>query len=1063
MIIGLDIGIASLGWGIIDTKKDQIIDAGVRIFSKAETAKTGASLAEPRRLARGARRRIRRRIHRLERIKTLFIDSALINKSQLDSLFSTKKNCLTPWQLRYDGLSRILDPEELARALYHIARKRGFKSNRKSELQDKDIGKLLSGVSANSDLLKHKNYRTVGEMFFLDPKFSDKKRNSRNSYLHTVSRDLLVDEINIIFSIQRNLGNPHATKLLQDKFIEIFSSQRSYDDGDLINKMRGFCTFEKDQKRAPKFSYSAERFVLLSKLVNLTFSEPGKQRQHIGITDYQLLINLAYTTSKITYKQLRKKLNLSDTVKFTGLNYNQAEKQGKNIEAQTFMELKGFHELRKVIEQNCDETDWGNLVGNHELLDNIAEILTCWKSDDNRQQKLSKLDLSSTVIDALLSISSFNQFVNLSQTAINKILPLMESGSRYDEAASEVYGDFRDIFSGSKEKLLPCIPKDDIRNPVVFRALTQTRKVLNAIIREYDSSDRIHIELARDLSKSSKDRKQIEKSQKEFRNNKKQACNQFFELYKQQPGGHDLLKFRLHKEQSGRCPYSGKPIETGRLIELGYVDIDHIIPWSRSFDDSMNNKVLCLSYENRQKGNKTPFEYIANSDPLNSKWMHFKAEISHYRQTKRWRLLKENYDEKAEQEFRERNANDTRYISRYLRNFIAEHLLFQGDDKQPVQSSNGVLTNYLRVRWGLLKDRDESDLHHAIDALLVAGITRSMIKQLSDASKRNELWASDAKGKDAEELIDQSTGEIIQTVYQKNRKLRLPQPWEDYSHQVNEYVENHIFVSRMPQRKLTGAAHQETIRSTKYMKDNIAVTKTPLTSLNLSKLEDMFAKERNNRLYLALKERLNQFTGKGDKAFVEPFFMPTNNKEVQGPPVHSIKLVKTMYNGVSVNQGIASHETMVRTDVFSKDGKYFLVPLYVADMVKKTLPNHAIVAKKPKQDWVKMDNSYQFCFSLFRYDLIEIKHKKKGILLGYYTGCHSGTGAISIIRPDRSLPIKPNSWINEKKLLTMRKKGEKEIQGIGVKTGMEYFHKYEVDLLGNYFQVKSSGDRNGLA
>ena len=110
-----------------------------------------------------------------------------------------------------------------------------------------------------------------------------------------------------------------------------------------------------------------------------------------------------------------------------------------------------------------------------------------------------------------------------------------------------------------------------------------------------------------------------------------------------------------------------------------------------------------------------------------------------------------------------------------------------------------------------------------------------------------------------------------------------------------------------------------------------------------------------------------------------------------------------------------------------------------------------------------MDENYRFCFSLHRNDLIEIKHKTKGKLLSYYAGCHSSTGAINITLPDRSLPSCGNSWISDTKLAKMREKGDREIQGIGVKTGLEHFHKYEVDLLGAISRVRCGGDRLGLA
>jgi CRISPR-associated endonuclease Csn1 len=1066
-IIGLDVGIASLGWCVLDLEKQKIKDAGVRIFTKAETPKTGSSLAEPRRLARSMRRRIRRRQHRLERIKNLFVDSHLISETLLNQVFMASKDLPSPWQLRSDGLSRKLNGEELSRALFHIARRRGFKSNRKSELTEKDVGKLLKGVNSNTLLLEEGGYTTLGEMFYKDPKFKSKKRNHPNFYGHTVARDLLVSEVNILFERQRDFGSDYSSTELQDRYLDIFLSQRSYDDGDQINRMRGFCTFESDQRRAPKLSYSAECFVLASKCNNLTFSEEGKGRKHLSLEQKKLLMDLPWQPKKVTYRLLREKLDIPENARFVGLDYYQAEKQGKDPEAQTFMELKGFHGLRKAVEKYCGKTDWVNLLATPELLDSIVEILTCWKTDDNRQRELQTIGVSQKLIDAVLPLDGFSQFINLSNTAINRLLPLMLKGLRFDEACREIYPDHCRDNGAEKQKLLPPVPLEDIRNPVVFRAVTQARKVINAIIRKHGSADRIHIELARDVAKSFKERKRIEKAQGEFRTQKERAREHFTSLYGQIPNGHDLLKFRLHKAQSGRCPYSGSAIDSSRLVEPGYVDIDHILPWSRTYDDTMNNKVLVLTGENRQKGNRTPFEYIAKEKPESINWQRFKAGVAHYPHAKRWRLLKENLDDREMEGFRERNANDNSYIARYLKNFIEKHLQMAGDERQPVQTSNGVLTNYLRVRWGLLKDRGQSDRHHAIDALLVASITRSMIKQLSDASRRQELWASDAPRDFAEELVDQHTGEVVTSSFQQNRKIQLPQPWSEFSQHVREYVENEVFVSRMPYRKISGVAHQETVRSAKCLDQGYALVKTPLSKLTLANLDNMHDKERNLPLYQSLKARLGEYDGNGKKAFEEPFYMPPSSKGVKlgrlAPCVYSVKLRTPMNDGVYVNKGITAHDKMIRTDVFEKSGKYYLVPIYVADRVKFELPNRAITASKLKQDWPEMDDSYAFCFSLFRNDLIEIKHRTKGVLMGYYAGCHSGTASINVTLPDRSLPIVGNKWVGDKKLSTMRKKGEKEIQGIGVKAGLDYFHKYEVDVLGSISRVRDGGSRLGLA
>ena len=1042
-IIGLAVGIASVGWGVIDTDKAQIIDAGVRVFTKAEAPKTGSSLAEPRRLARSTRKRLRRRHHRLQRLKDLFVASGLIANERRETAFRSAKHAASPWQLRDEGLTQRLLPEDLARALFHIARRRGFKSNRKSELRDKDVGKLLAGVKENTRLLKQGSYRTVGEMFFEAPRFAIKKRNHAAFYGHTVARELLVSEVEILFQRQRELGSRVAAKQLEEDFLTIFSSQRSFDDGDQINRMRSFCAFERKQQRAAKLSYSAERFVLASKCSSLRFGEEGKARQQLSLEQRCQLIELALQLSKLSYKQLRQKLNIHEASRFVGLNYTVASKQGKDPEEQIFIELKGFHALKKAIEKKSGEAAWTNLVAAPTQLDTIAEILTCWKTDDNRQRELLASGIPQALIDAVIPLNMFSQFINLSTRAIHRLLPLMEQGVDYDQACSKIYHGHRQPGPGQKRQLLPLISFDDIHNPLAFRALTQARKVINGIIRKHGSADRVHIEASEELTKTFQQRKRIENGKGQFRRQKQQAREQFSLVYGYLPSGYELHKFRLYQAQKGRCPYSGEAIDSQRLVEPGYVEIDHILPWSRTFDDSLNNKVLALSAENQHKGNQTSFEYIAKQDPDSTDWQRFKAQVADYPLAKRWRLLKQNLDQKEVEVFRQRNGTDSSYIARYLKNFIQHNLRMAGSDKRPVQTCNATQSNYLRVRWGLLKDADESERYHGIDALVVAGVFPNLTKELAEVSREQEL----GRGNDPE----------------ARGKIHLPQPWEGFSQAVRDYVDNEIFVSRMPCRKLTGAAHQETVRSAKHLDEGYAVVKTPLSNLTLQNLESLHDKQRNLSLYTALKARLAEYEGNGKKAFEEPFYMPLGAKKTKrdsvSPLVKSVKLRVSMNDGVPINKGIAAHDSMIRTDVFERNGQYYLVPIYVADRVKEELPNRAITQRKAKSDWLEMDENCNFCFSLHRNDLIEIKHKTKGRLLCYYAGCHSSTGAINITLPDRSLPPCGDSWISEAKLAKMREKGDREIQGIGIKTGLEHFHKYEVDMLGAISRVHCGGDR----
>ena len=1052
LVFGLDIGIASVGWAAVDEVQEiPLLGLGSRIFVSAEVPKTGESLALPRRLARGMRRRIRRRAHRMWRIRQLFLRVGLAASDEaLEDLHKTTADDLTPWLLRTDGLNSKLNQRDWARVLLHIAKHRGFKSNRKSEASDEksEGGKLLKGVTGNAKLLREKGYRTIGEMVWKDEKFAEHKRNKGGDYSHTVARDDLTLEIKALFEAQRDLGNRFAAEIFEAEYAKIFASQRPVDDGE-IAEMVGDCTFEVGEKRAAKATYSAERFVLLSRLNNLMLIDAGERRV-LDAEQRKIIETMAYKpatkSSKVTYKQIRKALDLPASIRFNLVQYKSGEVD--KAEEDTFAELQAYHKLRDKITKACGELAWGNLTNQPDKLDAIATALTWYKSDDKIREILAPEQLEPALLDAVLALS-FDKAVALSLKALRKINPFLVQGMIYDKACEAAEYDHTAPTEAQPQQFLPYIPTDEVRNPVVLRALTQARKVINAMIRRYGSPAQINIELARELSQPYSERKEIEGKQKEFQAEKERTVKQFNDTFGRDPRGDEFTKFRLWREYN-YCAYTGAYLEPARLLEEGYAEIDHILPYSRSMDDSLNNKVLCTNKANRDKGNKTPYEYL-NGASASPHWHEYKVRIeTHkaFRQAKRNRLLRLDFDEIAEKEFRERNLNDTRYIARFLQEFLKLNLKFANSEtKIPVQARNGAVTSFLRAHWGLLKVRADGDLHHALDAAVVACTTQGFVKRVSDYSRKKELWTSDIKTGDVRQsqtIIDTDTGEIIATNYQKKDVRDFPLPWENFRADVKDAL-NDIFVSRAPTRKATGGVHDEKIRSTKLMigEKPVTTSKTKLQDLSLASLENIPEKDtRNANLYQALKKRIE--TG-GKEPFAKPFYLGKNGEESDdafGRLIKGIKLERTTKTGVLVRGGLADNGEMLRVDVFTKLGKFYLVPIYLADRISGVLPNKAIKQATLELDWPEMDETYQFAFTLCNNDLILITDKKgenDALLRGYFKGAHRGTGNINLEGHDRS-------W----------KKEGVGVQNIGI------FKKLQVDVLGEVFEVKRE-QRRGLA
>lgn len=1054
--LGLDIGITSVGWSVINIDKNRIEDLGVRIFNAAEHPKTGASLAEPRRLARGRRRLLRRKAYRVERVKNLIIDIGLLNKEELKNLFEDK-SVINVWDARIEGLDRLLTNKEFAKILVNFAKRRGFKSNRKNERSNKETGVVISSIESNREKMSETESRTIGEYIYNEVKNSDDKyksfRNKDGNYNMCVSREMIKEEIDFIFVRQRIFKNEFAGNEIEDRYLEIFESQRPYSDFDALEKFVGYCTFEKKEKRAPKASISAEEFVLYEHLNKLSILNNGEKRK-LNEEERNIIIKEAFTKKEIKYSTIRKLLTLQEEDRFSTLTYS-IDKDIKKTEDTRFISMKCYYEIKKSIEYGISKEYFNTIKDNRKMLNEIAYVLTLGKTDDEIREQLELRNIPKEVIKSVEDLS-FSKFMNLSIKAIEKILPYMKKGYQYNEACELAGYDFKAIYKGEKSKKLPLIDIEEIVNPVVKRSLAQTRKVVNAVIEKYGSPVGINIELARELAKNFKDRKKIEKEQKENRDNREKYRQKILELFGKEPTGAELLKYRLWEEQRGECAYSQRVIGINELMGDGFCEVDHIIPHSRSFDDRLSNKVLVLYTENQNKRNRTPYEYFGNDE---ERWHRFelwvKGSTLPYR--KKLNLLKKKISEDEKKTMKERNLQDTKYICKYIANYINNRLEFkESESKQKVITVNGMATAYLRAKWGLNKVREEGDKHHALDATVVAVATQGMVQKISKHNKAREL----RNVRKYEEYVDVETGEITKIeLYREEFGKHFPRPWMGFSEELRmrlsenpleelkkspietydgKFIENSvkpIFVSRMAIRKVKGRLFGETIYSKESFKGNKFITKKKLIDLTKSDLDKLYNYNCDKKLYDAIIERMSAYNYNGKKAFAEEFRKPTKEGKL-GPVVKSIKIENTVpfKEGVDVKEvnGVVAKDGMVRVDIYFKENKYYSVPVYRYQIANGEVPKKAAVAAKSESEWIEIDETFKFKFSIYKNDLIEIKFLKKDGYFGYYDGFDRSTAAFIIEKHDNS----------------------ERYRGIGVKVGVKEFSKYEVDMLGNYYKVK---------
>lgn len=1068
--IGLDIGITSVGWAALALDSEErpcgIIDLGTRIFDAAEHPKTGKSLAAPRREARSSRRRLRRHRHRNERIKNLMLSCGILSYDELAALFDGKLPDV--YALRVKALDEPISNTELARILIHISQRRGFKSNRK-DTNDKEEGKLLAAVSENVSRMKEHGYRTVGEMLCNDEAFKDHKRNKGGEYITTVSRDLVEAEVRAIFAAQRSFGSAFAGEEIEEAYLAILLSQRSYDDGpggnspyggNQIERMIGKCRFFPEEPRAAKATYSFEYFSLLEKVNHIRIVTAGTAEK-LTAEQRDIVVQLAHKTKDVSYAKIRRSLGLADdqlfNIRYTDAPIDETEKKEK-IGA-----MKAYHEMRSVI----DKSSKGRFaLMPREQRNAIGTALSIFKTSDKLTEYLKAAGVEDIDINAVEPLGGFSKFGHISVKACDMIIPFLEQGMNYNEACSAAGINFKGHDGSEKSHLLHPTEEDyeSVTSPVVRRAISQTVKVINSIIRkEGQSPTFINIELAREMSKDLDERNKLKKQNDENRAKNEKLIEEIKNEYgKSNPTGLDIVKFRLFKEQGGVCMYSLKQMSAARLFEPNYAEVDHIIPYSISFDDSRKNKVLVLTEENRNKGNRIPLQYLSGQRREDFiVWVN--NNVKDYR--KRMLLLKERLSDEEMSGFKERNLQDTKTMSRFLLNYLSDNLEFAESTrgrKKKVTAVNGAVTAYMRKRWGITKIREDGDMHHAVDAVVIACVTDGMIQQVSRYAQFRECRYMHTE--DGSAAIDPDTGEVLR---------KFPYPWSDFRKELEARLGNDpaktindlrlpfymtsgeplpgpVFVSRMPKRKVTGAAHKDTVKGTKELANGYAIVRRPLQDLKLKdgEIENYYNPEGDKLLYGLLRDALIAHGGDAKAAFAGQFRKSKPGK-TSGAVVKKVKLLEPTTLNVPVHggKGVADNDSMIRVDVFLSGGKYYLVPIYVADTLKPVLPNKAITAAKPYSEWPEMSDD-DFVFSLFPNDLIRVTHKKsiklsvanKGSTLPptvegktfmlYYKGTNISGGAMSCITHDNTY----------------------KIDSLGVKT-LEKLEKFTVDVLGEYHMV----------
>jgi CRISPR-associated endonuclease Csn1 len=314
----------------------------------------------------------------------------------------------------------------------------------------------------------------------------------------------------------------------------------------------------------------------------------------------------------------------------------------------------------------------------------------------------------------------------------------------------------------------------------------------------------------------------------------------------------------------------------------------------------------------------------------------------------------------------------------------------------------------------LIKVRDESDRHHALDAVVIAACTHGMVKRMSDYARRKEL------DQVAEGFVDIETGEIINPAMFQQLHEHFPDPWPHFRDEVQmrlkiddpaqlrsdllrlgNYAEEDtqsvrpLFVSRAVAKRGVGEIHSATLHRIKPSSPKSAFVKVPLEKLTPAKLEAMVGRNdpRNFPLYSLLKARLAAHGDDPKKAFGPQ--QPRIEKPVASgktsPVVRSIRIEETQNTGLIVRGGIADLGDMKSVGVYQREKGYVLIPEYTANSQQRRSP-------------LDLPEGTVWRFSLTKNDLLEIQIDDE-TTRGYFV-MYESDGRLTLRAHDQPQPDK---------------------------------------------------------
>lgn len=772
-VLGLDLGVGSIGWCLIEKDDNNvpkcILRIGSRIVPISSDEETGYTKgnAISKNADRTAKRTARKCYDRYQLRR-----QALVNLLKRLGMEPNKKLMLeqTPmelWQKRADAASKEISLEELGRVLLHINQKRGYKHSRLSNSDSKETA-YVQEVNSRYDDLKAEGL-TIGQHFAAKLKENEQESTDGKKYYNyrikeqVYPRHAYEEETKKILEVQSRYHSDVLTPDVCKEMMDIIFYQR---DLKSCKNLVSFCEFEsyaitKDGKQitigpkvAPRTSPLAQLSSILETANNITIRNKRNDELYISPEQRKAIADFLDNHEVMKLTDLYKILNIGRKDGWwagkaigKGLKGNITKCQIREalsaLPKEQVDSLIAFQlEFDEYVDEETGEVRKriNNTLAEQQPLYKLWHMLYSIKDNTELSGALHHLGIEDNESIEKLCNLDFRTagYANKSAKAIGRILPYLMEGVMYSEACERAGLDHSRRIDPNRPLLkhLPQIQKNELRQPVVEKILNQLVNIVNALLEKEGAIDEIRVELARELKQSKDERNETFK-----RNNQNERQNkEFAERIKKHsltPTRNRIMKLKMWEESEHACMYCEQPVDPIEFLKGADVEREHIIPRGLLFDNSFTNQVCSCRRCNSKKGMRTAYDFIADDkgqEGLNAYIEHIndlfdkkkisrsklnRLLVSHKAYISRKAQGKETEEDKELWEnFIDRQLRQSQYIAKKSVEMLQQVC-------KNVYVTSGSVTDFVRHQWGY--DELLHDLN--FERFKKAGLT-AMVKQL---------------------------------------------------------------------------------------------------------------------------------------------------------------------------------------------------------------------------------------------------------------------------------------------------------------------------------------------